>query len=188
MVSQSHRMRTGGFRVPWLVPFILAFVCGATLPRDAALAAELTYDATSLSNPRVLLTDPVDHTVYAAELVPEKDNIGRVLTIDIVLSESNKRVDGANLVEPDGNWHGEQPFMFDAWDLARGPARSEYGQHRSLDILGHKTVLSVDIRDVRLAPRTGPCAGDDCIGLLDLSVAVVDPEKAPIKCSRARCP
>jgi len=54
--------------------------------------------------------------------------------LELVLRHPHDSADAQNLLARIRNWHGAQPFLFDAADLKNGARDSVYGERRSISI------------------------------------------------------
>jgi len=110
--------------------------------------------------------------VLSLEVRSNYAKANQVEGLELVLSCPHQREDAQNLLAPIRNWHGAQPFLFDAWDLAAGPELSTYGANRT--ILVKNLGLSVHIHVVSAKVRVGPTSGvgDYQLTALELRISV----------------
>jgi hypothetical protein len=108
-------------------------------------------------------------TLYVLSLKPESDSYGHVLSLNLVLRHSDGKPDTHNLLEPKGNWHGLQEYMFAADDLAKGTRHSAFGAKRKLILPDLGLVLRAVISNAAVAPFT---RGNFAIKRLDLEISV----------------
>lgn|SRR5579862_1928033 len=95
----------------------------------------LTFPSASAgSGHQIVLSSPADLARFSASLVADGDVSGRPVVVDLVLRRSTKEADTRNILEPSGNWHGAQPFIFAASDFRQGPENSIYGRSRVFHI------------------------------------------------------
>lgn len=106
------------------------------------LVAAPTHAAGSSESHAVTITFSSDHPAaeqaklrapsgsdYVVQLRPDPDVSGEPVVLDFVLRSARGR---ANLLEPEGNWHGLQPFIFVASEFDQPPAA--YGDTRMIEV------------------------------------------------------
>jgi len=115
------------------IALLAAIAClsghAAVARRIVPLQVSATFSAQSpnslLSHP---VTSPDGRVLYILSLEPEIDVHNRIVCVDVDLHRPGVR--DTNLLEPEGRWHGIQPYTLVADDLVRGPDRSIYGDSR----------------------------------------------------------
>lgn len=109
--------------------------------------------------------------VYQLKFEPEHGPKDEVIGLDLVLADAQKDRDssGSNLLSPQKNWHGLQPYNFVGGDLAQGSGKSIFGSHRELKLDARKLLVRMDISKVKVSPLPN---GDYQIDELEITVAV----------------
>jgi hypothetical protein len=95
----------------------------------------------------------LEHGVFYAK---DRDVEG----LELILRHPYDKADAQNLLASIKNWHGAQPFLFDAEDLKDGARGSVYGERRtiSIDILGllvYIVVLETKVSRNAVSPPPG---------------------------------
>jgi hypothetical protein len=93
------------------------------------------------------ITSSEGNTVYFLSYMPEYWVGGHLGGVDILLRRAGAGDGGANLLAPAKNWHGMQPFIFAANDLANGAEKSAYGKERTIPIGKLGLVVRITIVD-----------------------------------------
>jgi hypothetical protein len=120
----------------------------------AVIASVLAGPASSAAPPRSVDVRYPDATTlalnqnYLVRIEPDAGVRG-VPNLTLVLWRKDHRA--KNLLEPRGNWHGAEPFMFLAHDFA-GQNRQRSRSERLLPIAGTGEFLAVAIREAKLGP------------------------------------
>ncbi len=96
-------------------------------------------------------SDP-DGTKYTLRLIPENDVGHHVVVLDVSLSRSNGKESKSNLLEPQGRWHGYQPYIFAASDFAQGGNGSR-GQNSRTFYLRSECKSRLRLRVSKLTPH-----------------------------------
>ena len=117
-------------------------------------------------------------TAYHLWLEPEKDADGRIYDLDLVLrpnAHGGKVIQ--NLLEPPGNWHGYQIFMFGAWDFAKGADKSIYGATRDFGNALTPLRVKATVINVSVVRTPAKSVSDYEMASLDLRVEIDNPTK-----------
>jgi hypothetical protein len=136
------------------------------LPRVVPLKTTTTFSARS---PRkhwsVAVKSTAGPAAYILSLEPDFDVGHHVLTLELALRRPGDKVDALNLLASIRNWHGLQPFDFNAMDLAEGPDKSASGKGRTIVVKNLGLVAHVAILKAAISPIAGGGYQLDAIGL-----------------------
>ena len=98
------------------------------------------------------------HTVYTLSFDHPFLWVGGQLEgVDLVLQRPHDKADAPNLLEPPGNWHGLQAYMFAADDLAKGGQHLAFGEKRTITV----NKLGLIVRIVVLNAKVSPISSED---------------------------
>jgi hypothetical protein len=131
MHNATERLRLYRLLALLLCPFANA----AANPRIVPVRTNAAFSSQTSERRWSVPIKTIDgRTAYILSLEPEFDIRQRPLTLDIVLRRPGDKAGSPNLLEPNRQWHGLQPWMFNANDLALGPQKSGYGKTRTLTL------------------------------------------------------
>ena len=93
---------------------------------------------------------------------------GSLVGIDLVLNDLAHADPDSNLLSPAGNWHGLQPYMFDASDFLKGPDNSVFGARRTIEVKRNDLVVAINVLNVKVAstPESDPEIDDLTLELM----------------------
>ena len=91
---------------------------------------------------------------YRFRLNPQNDIKGNPIVFELLMEGTSRAQRGRNLLDPTGRLHGYQKWYFAASDFAHGPAKSIYGNSRTIDLpnIGQ----AVEVKVVRVAVEAIP--------------------------------
>jgi hypothetical protein len=115
------------------------------------------------------LYSPSNKKLYVLSLEPEIDVAKHVVGVDLVLRDAEKPKADENLLSPAGNWHGLQPYDFDATDAIHGAEGTVFGANRSIKVTNRQLNVVIHILDIRTRPLPD---GTQELELLKLAVSV----------------
>jgi len=92
------------------------------------------------------------HVAYILSLEPEVDVGNHLVSAELVLRPAGENAAKANLLEPSGNWHGLQPYMFPANGFATGVAKAPFGETRKLTLKNLGVQVQVTITEAKVTP------------------------------------
>jgi len=139
-------------------------------PRIIPLHTKVIFSRLSPARPwSAFVLNSYGKPVYKLFLDAQRNATGNLIVVDLVLTSAVKGNPDANLLNPQHNWHGLQPYSFVARDLAKGPDKSAFGRSRTIEGKAGNIVLQVEILNVRVTPMA---EGDYQIEEIELSVEV----------------
>jgi hypothetical protein len=125
----------------------------AANPRIVPLQTSAAFFSAVPENRWSVLIRATDGRIaYVLSLEPEFDIGNHLVTLELVLRRSGDKANATNLLAPNERWHGLQPWMFNANDLASGPQKSGFGNTRSLSLKRLGLMLKMDISDAAVSP------------------------------------
>jgi len=112
----------------------------------------LEYSKNASANPSSVPLIAPDGTKYTLRLIPENDVGHHVVVLDVSLSRSNGKESKSNLLEPQGRWHGYQPYIFAASDFAQGGNGSQGQNSRTIDLPALGMQIEIAVTEVKVDP------------------------------------
>jgi hypothetical protein len=161
-VPRRYRLqRLKMFRcLKWVCLLIVALCTftGSAWARIIPFHGTLFYSASANNAPvPVLGVKAADgNAAYELTFELERDRNGDVEFVDLILRRSGTGANGHNLLEPIGNWHGYQDFMFGAWDYKNGITASLDGPTRHIHIKKQKLDVTCTVSKADVHPAVKP--------------------------------
>jgi hypothetical protein len=112
-------------------------------------ASLIAFPGTASIPTHTTIIDPASGITYEARLAADRDVEQRVVVIDLILTRQGSALDGHNLLEPTGRWHGAEPFSLIAAEM-KGGAPSRFGLSRQIPIQGSDGLLIMNIQKVEV--------------------------------------
>lgn len=92
------------------------------------------------------------NVAYILSLEPEVDVGNHLVFVELVLRPAGKNAAKTNLLEPSGNWHGLQPFMFPANDFVDGVEKAAFGKTRKWTLKSLGLEVQVTVKEAKVRP------------------------------------
>jgi hypothetical protein len=152
-------MRQPAFEWRAVVSLLFTVLIATGIAKSQTSKIMLAYPAAPLSHTMsALLTSPRGIT-YRLSLIVDSAPGAAVDDLDLVLHRPGEKATFyGNLLAPTGMSHGIQPYIFGAWDFAKGPRKSLYGQSRVMKLQKLGMEMRVTVTRVRVFPAPGDLA------------------------------
>jgi hypothetical protein len=154
-----------------LLVAVLCTVSYAATPRIIPLRTTATFSSKALASRWSAPVKSTDgRTLYVLSFVPPFFWVGgQIEGVDLALTGLHDDADAPNLLEPAGNWHGLQAYMFAADDLAKGAQNFTFGEKRTIASNKLGLIIRITVLNSKVTPIS---SGEIQLDSLDLKIEV----------------
>jgi hypothetical protein len=176
-VTTNHFRFLAAFGVLCGSILISGAACAISAPLIVPLHAKVHWDASRARDWKTYVYSSSSEARYVLWLFPQYEVGHHIVGLDLVLNETGHEDWNENLLAPKGNWHGLEPFMLTASELADGTDGMNFGPRIRIPVKEKGLIVAVDVLGAKVDPfRNGDPNvlphGDYEFKELDLSISV----------------